>query len=409
MSTTPYPDEARVDIAPFVRQVEGDQATIGLPDAAIFLTLPVAAVEILDDLARGCTVGEARQRYLERHGEQAHVVDLLQQLAGRGFVRLSAAAGTVVDPVSRASTRHRYHLQWVKSEWASFAFGRPALSGYAAILAAGAAAAVWQPQAIPSRSALIETENMATFALFVSGLALFTTLLHEVGHVLAARARGVACRLGIGNRLWILVAETDMTGVWALPRQQRLLPILAGPLVDLVSLASVQVFLSAHEAGWLVLGGPIHRALQAAWWIYLLRLLWQCYFFLRTDFYYAATVLTGCANLMGDTEDYLRSRVAAWRKRGRVIDQSHLPEHEQRAVRAYAWVWLAGRGVVFGVLLLVQLPLLLAYAPAIWARLVGVAASGPRGLFDVAAVATLSLVVTATGLVMWWRELRSAR
>lgn len=391
-----------------MRQIEGDQATIGLPDAAIFLTLPVAAVEILDDLASGHTVGAARQRHIERHGEEAHVVDLLQQLGRRGFVR-PAGAAAVAEGAAVPAARRSYHLEWVKPEWAALAFGRLALGGYLALILAAAAAAVWRPQTIPARSALIETEHIAAFALFVSALAIFTTLLHEVGHVLAARARGVACRLGLGNRLWILVAETDMTGVWALPRRQRLLPILAGPLVDVVSMAGVLLVLSAHDVGWLTLSGLMHRALQAAWWVYLLRLLWQCYFFLRTDFYYAATVLTGCANLMGDTEDYLRGRLAAWRKRGPVIDQSHLPEHERRAVRAYAWVWLAGRGVLFGVLFLVQLPLLLVYAPAIWAQLADAAAGGPRSTFDSVALAALSLTVTATGIVMWWRELRSAR
>ena len=57
--------------------------------------------------------------------------------------------------------------------------------------------------------------------------------VHELAHLIAARAVGVNSRMGISHRLWYLVAETDLTGLWSVTRNQRYLPMLAGMIVDL--------------------------------------------------------------------------------------------------------------------------------------------------------------------------------
>ena len=49
-----------VEVFPFTRQPEGDEVVIGRPDIGVFLALPAEAVEILDDLAAGRSVGGFR-------------------------------------------------------------------------------------------------------------------------------------------------------------------------------------------------------------------------------------------------------------------------------------------------------------------------------------------------------------
>lgn len=44
--------------------------------------------------------------------------------------------------------------------------------------------------------------------------------LHELCHWLAARAEGVKARVRIDRRLYMLVFETDLTGLWGLPRRR---------------------------------------------------------------------------------------------------------------------------------------------------------------------------------------------
>ncbi len=39
--------------------------------------------------------------------------------------------------------------------------------------------------------------------------------LHELGHLATARAAGAPARISLGTRLQFLVAQTDVSGVWA--------------------------------------------------------------------------------------------------------------------------------------------------------------------------------------------------
>ena len=61
-------------------------------------------------------------------------------------------------------------------------------------------------------------------------LSLLQVVLHETAHMLAAARHGIKPKYGIGNRLWTIVAEPDLTGILTLPKSQRYFPMLAGLL-----------------------------------------------------------------------------------------------------------------------------------------------------------------------------------
>jgi putative peptide zinc metalloprotease protein len=159
-----------------------------------------------------------------------------------------------------------------------------------------------------------------------------------------------------------------------------------------------------HLRGWWALSPRALQYGRAVLLLYLLRLLWQCYFFLRTDFYYAISNFLGCTSLMRDTRVWLRDVLARRLGLGKGQDQSDLPARERRMVRVYAVVWLSGRSLAIATLLLVQLPLLVQYAMLLGRTLGGQAApaaeTAPRllaGLF----FTTLLL----TGFGLWLRQL----
>jgi hypothetical protein len=75
--------------------------------------------------------------------------------------------------------------------------------------------------------------------------------LHELCHWLAARAEGVAAKVRIDRRLYFFVFETDLTGLWGLPRRRRYWPMLIGLGFDTVILATVLALrLAAHAGLW---------------------------------------------------------------------------------------------------------------------------------------------------------------
>lgn len=397
---------SRVRFLPFSRQVEGDEVVIGRPETSTFLALPVEAVLLLDELSAGKTVGQVQEEHRAATGETPDLEDLLSYLDDRGF--LAAETPSAAAQASAAAARGpekpqpaRFHFSGFPESLARKVFSPAVLLAAGALILAAAAAAIAEPTLRPSWRFLFFETNVTLMAslLMLGGLAV--TFFHEMGHLVAARARGVSCSLGIGNRLWILVAETDMTGVWSLPRNQRYLPILAGPLVDAVSGSLLILVLYAQLAGWLVLPPPVTALFRAMTMVYLLKILWQCYFFVRTDFYYVYTMTFGCKNLLKDTQDFLKNFWASLLGRERPIDQSNIPAREMKAVKAYSGFWLVGRVLALAIFGVVIVPLLVRYLLSLGATLFSPGGSSAYQLADAGAFSFISMAMLLAGSWLW--------
>lgn len=412
-----YADEVSVVVFPFTRQEGGEETVIGRVETGTFLALPHEAVEVLDDLASGKTIGEVRELYRARHGENPDLADFLDSLAQQGFVRPALAgdgAAGIAEGEANApqAPAVRYHFESIPRWFARLFFGPPALSLYAVVIAAAACMAVVDPAVVPGRNALLFERHHTAKLLAVIGFSFVTLFVHEMSHLLAARAVGVRSRLGIGHRLWILVAETDMTGLWSVPKRDRFLPLVAGPITDLVSGALLILVLGAHRWGHLELPPLALEMLPAIFFAYVLQFSWQFFFFLRTDFYYVFTTLFDCKNLLGDTEVYLRNvlaaRLPAWRflPRFEPRDQSHIPARERRVIRAYAWFWVLGRVAALALLFAVTLPLTIAYLVKVVAAFRAGYGADPVAFVDAILMTGLSLGLYALGMGLWLRSLR---
>jgi putative peptide zinc metalloprotease protein len=228
--------------------------------------------------------------------------------------------------------------------------------------------------------------------------------LHEMAHLVAARAVGVASRFGISHRLWFLVAETDMSGLWTVPREKRYLPILAGPLADATS-ASLLIFsLFGFRHGWWALPDSVQTVARALLLIFLLSLLWQCFLFVRTDLYYVVSNFFGCKNLLGDTEALLRSTL------GRLLPilppspRPAIPDRELRVVKLYLGVWFLGRAVALSALVFIYIPLVYKYFTTIAVTFAAGYRASHYAFLDALVAITLVLAPLVAG---WWLWLRS--
>jgi hypothetical protein len=362
-----YSSDTHVVVHPLSRQSDAGGILVGRKDLGVFLLLPEDAVEVLDDLAQGKSVGEAATIYRQRHGVTPDLDDLLTSLEQRDFVRPLLADGSPTETEASdlprpPATLKSFHFEWISPRWAARLCGWPTLAAGGLIVLLAAAAVLLKPSLAPGWRAAYFPNKTAAGLLLLMVLGLFTTFLHEMAHLVAARSRGISCRFGIGTQLWFLVWETDMTGIWSLPRRQRYLPILAGPLFDLVTASALVLAGYAQDSGWIVLQPRVLQLGRALLFIYLLRIAWQCYFFLRTDFYYALSNLLGCKSLMKDTKVFLRNTLARLLRIGKVTDQSHIPAVERRMIPVYSVIWIVGRGLAFSMLLFVQIPLFFHYA-----------------------------------------------
>jgi hypothetical protein len=280
---------------------------------------------------------------------------------------------------------------------------------YGLIIAASLAALIIDPSLLPGPGALVFEDHTTARLLTVAALTYSIVFLHELGHVAAARALGVSSRLGISHRLWVLVAEADLTGLWSVPRRQRYLPFLAGPLVDLLVASVLVLLLASHRHGGLPLPDSLVELVAAMIFVELMALGWQCFFFVRTDFYYVIATALGCKNLLGDTVVWLRNLLARWISWLEPVDQSSLPTKELRAVRVYASIWLLGRIAALVFLFLVTLPVALAYVQSLGASLAAGFQGRPYPFADAVVAALLMLFPLSVGLTLWIRTLTSKK
>jgi putative peptide zinc metalloprotease protein len=399
-----YSRAAVVAVQPFTRQREGDDVVIGRPETGIFLAIPPEAVEVLDHLAQGKTIGEVADFYLQKYGEAPDMEDFLGLLEAKGIVRAAQAMGPAAasHPLPRQQPAPvRYHFSSFPVWLAQLIFGRTASVVAVAVILAAIAAVMRHPQLAPRlRDLYFPDHRTLCFAILLAG-AYLSLFVHEFGHLVAARALNINSRMGVSHRLWYLVAETDLTGLWSVPKQKRYLPLVAGTLVDLVFAAVFILLLYAGEEKLFLLPILLARVLRAMVFTYVARAAWQCFLFIRTDLYYVIANFFNCKNLLKDTEAYLRNCLARVVRGMRTVDQSAVPESELRVIRVYAWVWVAGRIAAFAVLIAITLPLGAAYMGNLATAFRAGYSAHPSDFVDALLLATSFLVPFIAGLTLW--------
>ena len=400
-----YTDNVPITVYPFTRQDQGNEIIIGNPQTGVFLAVPPEAVEVLEALADGRSIREASALYEQKYGETADIREFVELLRSKGMVEFAGEEKlTSNETVPTARANRRYHFTGFPQGLAKMLFGKLALSAYLILPVVAISAILHNPSIAPGPRDLFFPDHRAlTWSLLVL-YSLASVFIHEFAHLIAACAKGVNSRIGISTRLWDLVAETDLTGLWALPKQQRYLPILAGILIDSASVSVLILVCFAQQTDVIALSSFSFRLVRALAFIYLMRIAWEFYLFMRTDLYFVVATIFNCKSLLSDTENFLRNQLARFFSSVRTIDQSVIPDREMRVIRAYGWVWIAGRVWAVTTFLWVTVPLCVGYTRNVAAALKTGYAADPANFLDAVALAAYFLLPTALGLVLWSRS-----
>jgi hypothetical protein len=213
--------------------------------------------------------------------------------------------------------------------------------------------------------------------------------------------------LGIGRRFYYLVAETRLDSLYSVPRAQRYLPFFAGALADAVGVAAFTL-LCGGLRHW---GAPswVSGLALALAFSGVLRILWECLFYLETDFYFVVNTATGCADLHGAAKHRLRTWLRAALRRKAMPADDEWSDHDLAAARWFAPVMVAGYGLSLGTLVLVGVPTAVLFWTTVWHRLNGSQPQTVWGVVDTVFFILMSL--TEFGLLGYVtiRDLRRRR
>ena len=319
-----------------VSRPDGEEWIVGREATGEFVGLPAEAMTFLGALRDGGTVVAAMRRTELVHGEDIDALDFISDLIGLGFV--AAVDGeAVTEEQSRTPS-----LPWLRPRHVSWLFRVPALAAVGSLIIAGAV--VTAIAGFPGYPAFFALANPGLTLALAAVIAVAIVALHEFSHLAAARAADVHGWFGWGTRLWFLVAQTSVPGLWMASRGVRLRVFLAGMTCDLTVFSACTIGAAFTPAA-----SPAHRILELVCLITLTGVMEQFLFFMRTDVYLVVQELTGCKNLFGDATEYLR-HLAGRSARGAPASPpdplAELPHAERRPVRLYAAFMLAGCAVL---------------------------------------------------------------
>jgi hypothetical protein len=321
---------------------------VGRADTGDFVSLPGLGATIIHELSGGARVGEV-ERSLSARGVAIDVAGFVRQLGEFGFVRaVDGIPDPDAPPVRPASLRwlQARHVRWLFAPWACAA--------YLLVAAAAVAALALQPRIRPRYSDMFFSGSVSVVLAGSTVLFLAIVALHEFAHLASARASGVPARISFGTRLYSLVAQTDISGMWASSRGDRLRTYLAGMGLDLV-LGSVLILIRAARGT----GGRADHVMAAAVVLIGVGVAGQFQLFMRTDMYFVAAHLLRARNLFEDaTVQLIHALRSAIGRAPGAHPLAGLPRGEQRVVRVYGVVMVLGTLVALAVFAVYLLPAL---------------------------------------------------
>jgi len=405
---TAIPLDTTVEVVPFDHNRDGDEVIIGRAGGTVLLCLPPDGFDLLQSLAGGLTVGAAARRYEEKYGEAPDIADFLRVMAGEGFVIVPGESPAAPEDAAGPARglRKGWSLDWITPAVAMRLCAAPVLIVCGLLTALGVALVVYDPDVVPGPWVLLFYDgHFAALTAATLLLTIVALMIHELAHAVVARSLGAPARVAVGNLMYTLVAQTDISAIWLAPKRMRYLAFLSGTIVDLVLASFLVDVLWAGDHGWITLQPTVVRPLLGALlFTFVGRILFQFLFYLRTDLYYVLGTAMNCRNLMSDTETLLRNvffRLV--RRPDRVVDQSGIPRRERRHIREYAGFYAIGR--VFWLLVLIYF-----YLPLLWNYLeqfVLVALGRPHrfGLIDFLVAFTVVVLINGGGIYLWIRSL----
>ena len=378
---------------PLARRVDGPDVVIGRTGTDVFVSLPAIGAEAIDLLERGTSIGDAEDRIEAATGERIDVADLAAALLELGMVAEVDGRAVPGDPPARVTLPglEPGHVRWMLHRPVHVLLD----AGLALLVIAAIALAVRGEAPLPNYESLLWSDHGSLVLATQVAISWSLILIHELAHLVTARAAGVPGRVEFGTRLQFLVAQTNVTGIWAAPRRHRLAVYTAGMRADL-AIGALALLVST----WLEPGGVPHRLALVVAVLAVTGLTLQLLIFMRTDVYFIVQDLTGSRNLYGDSAAYTRHlarrAVSVFRGGAAASPLADLADRERRIVKGYTVLLVAGTAICLSYAAIVLVPFVIGL---IHGAVTAIASAEPGAVLDGLVV----LAVQAAFLTIWSR------
>jgi putative peptide zinc metalloprotease protein len=335
---------SRVTLRPLSITPNGEAFMVGDLARGEFIEVPPIAVTVINALRAGHTLAETAALARDQAGEAVDVEDFVESLIGCGFV---AAANGIPLPSSGPELADGGKVGAFAARLARPFYSAAAFAVYAGLFVSCAVLLTVVRELRPHYSQWFFMSNPVLSLELLFVLTMPLVMLHELAHWLGARIEGLPARITVSRRYYLLVMQTDLSGLWALPRKRRLAPLLAGMAFDTLLLAALIAARGSALAGWWHPPTTLVRLTAAVILVQVYSIVFQFFLFLRTDLYGVLITGLGCLNLtrisrLRMTQRYRRLTAAE------ELELTAASPRDKAASRWYGWVQFGGAIAAIG-------------------------------------------------------------
>lgn len=343
-----------VGLSKLVIRPDDTDYVVGRVETGVFVLLPPVGIRTLELLRSGQSIGDVEKQLSTEFGEDIDVAEFVYEILELGFVETidhrSVAIG--IETSTSLPRIQERHVAWL--------FSWPMKTLYLALIAAAATFLFAEPDLLPRYSDFFWNESTSLVIAVNTVFFLAAITAHEIAHLVAARSLGAPARITLSTRLFNLVAQTDISGLWSLPRSKRYRGYLAGIAWDAGLIALIVVTVATVP-----LTDTTKEILSAVVLMLSIGIASQCQLYMRTDLYFVLADLFRARNLFEDATmyaGYSARRLMRLIKRPSAIPQknplSGLMKRERRVVVAYARFMVGGTIVALTVFVLFIAPVI---------------------------------------------------
>ena len=177
---------------------------VGRPETGVFIALPPEGVELLSWLDGGTTLTEVRDRFASAHGIAPELVEFVGDLVDCGFVKAIDGAAAGADAAAESPAAGWHLLAALPQRRVAWLLGRPMRLLYFGVWLAVPVLLALRPDLIPRAASALLYPEAGINALLLAVFAWTLWLLHELAHLLAARARGCIGALSMHPLSWAM-------------------------------------------------------------------------------------------------------------------------------------------------------------------------------------------------------------
>ncbi|MDT9026220.1 hypothetical protein [Rossellomorea yichunensis] len=305
-------------------QKDAEEYVVGSTLNNVYIRVPEEAIIVINHLNGSLTIKEVIENIHKEEKLDIDVLDFVNSLNELDL--LTEINGKVLHPTFEVKKQNRKLIIL-----SNILFNRITNSLYLLMFLSSLIIFATRSDLIPTYHDILVFDSSGLSLLSVTLLTWLLTFFHESGHFFSTSKLGIPVKFSLSLRMYWLVVQADVSGLWSVSQRERYVPYLAGMAFD-----AVVLFISLLIRILFPTVIPDFFALLTL--LVTLTFGFHCLIFLRTDIYYVIMNAFNIPSLHDYAIDFLKSLI----RKSHTSSLYMLSKRENVFVKCYSAIYVLG-------------------------------------------------------------------